>query len=195
MPLVKKICGGDEIPAHLCNGCIETEQGGIRGAAYIAAGYMPFTAAGLIDRAIVETLTFWETGIENGSIHVIPKTRGTFDGGTPVTGAGFGDLAEIVTGKTFTLTVIDPDHKDNEEFYAAMANAAGSYHVAWRTGKELRISEKAVNIDPVDPIEEDVNSQVAWTANVTWSQNRKTVQVFDLAPVKDIFECFEVVTP
>jgi len=194
MPLIKKVCGGEEVPAHICNACIEVEQGGIRGAAYILAQYVPFTPSGLIDRALVETESWWETGIENGGIHVIPKTRGTFDGGSPVTGAGFGDLSEIVTGKTFTLTVIDPDHKENEEFYAAMANAPGSYHVAWRTGSELRVSEKAVNIDPVDAVEEDVNSQVVWTANITWNQKRKTVQIFDLAPVKKIFECFEVDT-
>ena len=192
MPLTYKICGSDEIPAHFCNPCIEPEQGGVRGAAYILAAYVPFTPAGLIDRTLVETLSWWQTGIENGSIHVIPKTRGTFDGGSPVSGAGYGDLAEITTGKTFTLTVNDPDHRENEEFYAALANAPGAYHAAWRTGTELRISEKAVNVDPVDNTEEDVNSQVVWTANVTWNQKRKTVQIFDLAQVKEIFSCFEV---
>jgi hypothetical protein len=192
MPLNYIPCGSGDIPAHVCNGCIKTEQGGVRGAAYIAESYIPWTAGKLIDKTKVETLEWWQTGIENGDIHVIPKTRGTFDGGSPVTGAGFGDLAEIVSGKTFTLTVNDPDHKQNEEFYAAMANAAGAFHVAWITGSELRISEKPVNIDPVDNTEEDVNSQVVWAANVTWAQDRKTVQIFDKEPIKEIFACFEV---
>jgi len=194
MPLIKKYCGTDEIPAHLCNGCIIPEQGGIRGAAYISTTYLnnELTPSGLIDRKNVETLKWWENGIESGDIFVIPRTRGTFDGGSSVTSAGFGDLSTFVTGKTFTLVVNDPDHTDNEEFYAAIADAPGSYHVAWRTGSELRISEKPVNIDPVDAVEEDVNSQVVWTANITWDQRRKTVQIFDLSSVKSIFECFEV---
>jgi hypothetical protein len=190
MPLNYIPCS--DIPLHLCNGCIETEQGGVRGAAYIAESYIPWTSAGTIDKTQVETLTWWTDGIEAGNIFVVPRTRGTFDGGSPVTGGGFGDVSEIVTGKSFTLVVNDPDHKENEEFYAAIANAPGAYHVAWITGSELRISEKTVNIDPVDNTEEDVNSQVVWAANITWTQKRKTVQVFDKNPVKEIFSCFEV---
>ena len=197
MALIFKLCGTDEIPAHFCNPCLEIEQGGVRGAAYISTAYMTstnaFTSSGIIDRNIVENLAWWKTGAENGSIIVIPKTRGTYDGGSPTESAGFGDLSTITTGKTFTLVVNDPDHRDNEPFYAAIANAPGSYHVAWRTGSQLRISETGVNVDPADPIEEDVNSQVVWTANITWDQKRKTTQIFDLSKVKEIFNCFEVV--
>jgi len=192
MPIVYKNCGGDAIPAHLCNPCIETEAGGVRGAAYIQESYIPRDENEVIDGSIVETLEWWNTGITTGKIIVIPKTRGTFDGGSPITGSGYGDVAEIVTGKTFTLVVNDPDHKENEAFYAALGNATGSYNVAWRTNTELRISDKTVNIDAVDNTEEDVNSKVEWTATVTWSQKRKTVQIFDLEPVKQIFNCFEV---
>ena len=196
MALVYKVCGTEEIPAHFCNPCLDIEQGGVRGAAYISTAYLEstnaITPAGLIDRNMVEDPVWWENGITSGAIFVIPKTRGTFDGGSPSESAGFGDLSTITTGKTYTLVINDPDHRDNEEFYAAIANAPGSYHIAWRTGSQLRVSEKAVNIDPTDPIEEDPNSQVVWTSNVTWDQRRKTVQIFDLSPVKQIFTCFEV---
>ena len=194
MPLIPKLCGTENIPPHLCLGCVVTEQGRVRGVAYISTAYMAdaFTPNGLINRSEVQSMTWWETGITNGSIFVVPRTSGTFDGGSANMVAGYGDVGEMSSGKTFTLVVNDPDHTDNEEFYAAIASAPGSYHVAWRTGSELRISEKPVNIDPTDPIEDDVNSPVVWTANVTWDQKRKTVQIFDLEPVKSIFECFEI---
>ena len=180
------------MPAHICNPCSKNERGGVRSIGFIEASLIEFTNDGLIDKSLVEELPFWEGGVEAGNIHIIPKTRGTFDGGSAVTSAGFGDVKEIVTGKEFTLVFNDPDHRENEAFYSAIANAPGTYHVAWRTDSELRISEAAVSIDPVDNTEEDVDSSVVWTCTVKWSQKRKTVQVFDLAPVKKIFDCFEV---
>jgi len=191
MPLVYKNCGS-EIPAHICNPCIETERGGVRSVSFIDAGLIPFTSEGLIDKAQVETPSFWEDGIKDSKTHVIPKTRGTYDGGSASTSAGFGDVKEIVTGKNCTLVFNDPDHRENEAFYAAIANAPGTYHVAWRTDTELRISETPVKVDPADNTEEDIDSAVVWTCTVTWTQKRKTVQIFDLAPVKGFFNCFEV---
>ena len=188
MPLTYKPCGIDNIPAHLCNGCLDIEQGGVRGGGFILSSYIPRTPEGLISNE-VESLVWWETGISEGFIHMIPKTRGTFDGGVATTVPGYGDLAEIVSGKTFTLLMSDPDHRENEGFFAGMSNAAGSYHVAWRTNKELRISDTTVSIDPSDPVEEDVNSQVVWNVAVTWNQSRSTVQIFNLN--KEVFECFD----
>jgi hypothetical protein len=167
---------------------LDVEQGGVRGGAFIHASYIPRDAGGLISRQ-VEHIDWWETGIGDGKIFVVPKTRGTFDGGSPATSPGYGDLAEITTGKTFTAVMSDPDHRENEGFYAAMADAPGTYHVAWRTGNEMRISDTTVNIDPADNTEEDLNSQVVWAVTVTWNQKRKTVQVFNLN--RDVFRCFD----
>ena len=192
MPLVYKICGGGDIPAHICNPCISTENGNVRSIGLIDATLLDISDEGLIEKAQVEALSFWEKGVTDGKIHIVPNTRGTFDGGSPVSSAGFGDVKEIVTGKDFTLVFNDPNHKENEAFYAAIANAPGAYHIAWRTDTELRISGTAVNIDPVDNTEEDPTSAVLWTVTATWTQKRKTVQIFDLVPVKKIFNCFEV---
>jgi hypothetical protein len=195
MAIVYKSCGGNTIPAHLCNACTKTEKGGVRGVAYIQKILIDAVRnaeTGLINKTNVELLTWWNTNIENGKIIIVPQTRGTFDGGSPQTGAGYGDTKEITIAKNFTLVSHDPDHKDNEEFYAALSNAPGAYHVAWRTGTELRISDTPVNIDVVDNTEEDVDSVVDWAATATWTQSRKTVQVFDVTPVKQLFNCFEV---
>ena len=188
MALIYKVCGTGEIPSHFCNPCLEVEQGGLRGGAFILSSYIPRASGDSISNE-VEDFSWWETGINEGKIHVIPKTRGTFDGGSPTESPGYGDLSTIVTGKTFSVVMNDPDHRDNEEFYAAIANAPGSYNFAWRTGTELRISDTGVNIDPTDPIEEDPNSQVVWTVNITWNQKRKTVQIFNLD--NKVFSCFD----
>jgi hypothetical protein len=195
MPIVHKACGDGTIPEHLCNPCIKNEKGGVRGVAYIEKSLIDAardSTTGLIKKTVVEVLTWWNTGAESGKIIVVPKTRGTFDGGSPQTGSGYGDVKEITIAKNFTLVAYDPDHKDNESFYEALANAPGAYHVAWRTGSELRISDEPVSIDVVDNTEEDVDSVVDWAATSTWTQSRKTVQIFDLEPVKPIFSCFEV---
>jgi len=188
MPLTFKICEKVNITPHICNGCIEVEQGGLRGGAFISSSYIPRTPDGLISKD-VENFSWWETGINEEKIYIVPRTRGTFDGGSPKTSPGYGDLNEIITGKTFTAVMSDPDHTDNEEFYAAIADAPGGYHFAWRTGNELRISDTGVNIDPADAVEEDVNSQVVWTVTITWDQSRKTVQIFELN--KEVFQCFD----
>jgi hypothetical protein len=172
---------------------MDLENGGVRAVGFIVADYVPFTGTGLINKAIVETDDYWETGITDGKIHIIANTRGTYDGGSAVTTPGWGDVKEVVLGKNMTLVFNDRDHKQNEEFYAAMANAPGVYHAAWRTDRELRISETPVNIDPVDNTEEGVDSVVAWACTVTWTQKRKTVQIFDLTPeIKKMFSCFEL---
>jgi hypothetical protein len=195
MPIAYKACGGAEIPAHLCNACTTNEKGGVRGVAYIEKSYVDAArdgATGLIEKETVETLEWWNTGIEEGKIMVVPKTRGTFDGGSPQTSAGYGDVKEITKAKNFTLVSYDPDHKENEVFYEGLANAPGAFHIAWRTDTELRISDKPVNIDPVDNTEEDIDTNVDWAVTATWSQSRKTVQIFDVTPVKQFFNCFEV---
>jgi hypothetical protein len=196
MPIVYKSCGGAEIPAHLCNACTKPEKGGVRGVAYIEKSYLDAArlSSGLFEKSDVESLEWWNTGVLNGNIIIIPKTRGTFDGGSPQTGSGFGDISEITTGKIFTLVANDPDHKDNEAFYAALSDAPGAYYLAWRTDTELRISDAPVSIDAGDSTEEDINSQVTWAVTATWTQSRKTVQVFDVTPIKQLFNCFEVVT-
>ena len=122
MPLQYKLCGSENIPAHVCNPCISVELGGIRGVTLIEADLVPFDN-GLINKSLVETPEWWDDGIQLGKIHVIPKTRGTFDGGSPTTLSAFGDVKEMVISKNFTLVFNDPDHRENEEFYASLAKA------------------------------------------------------------------------
>jgi hypothetical protein len=196
MPIVYKVCGGSEIPAHLCDACTNPEKGGVRGVAYIRKEYLEAardSTTGLIKKATVETLAWWNTGVLNGNIIIVPKTRGTFDGGSPQTGSGYGDVSETTTGMTFTLVANDPDHKDNEAFYAALSKAPGAFHVAWRTDTELRISDAPVNVVVGDSTEEDISSQVVWAATSTWTQtSRYTVPIFDVTPIKQLFNCFEI---
>ena len=163
------------------------EHGGIRGVALIKEEYIPLDASGKIDGDKVEELSWWENGIRCGQIHVIPKTRGDFDGGRIVVERGCDE--EIPVGKAYKLIALDPDHRKNEGFYAAVAEKNGAFWVAWRTDSELRISGSAVRINPTDPIDEDIFSQVVWRVYYTWYQERAVVQVFDAEKIKCVFDC------
>ena len=164
------------------------ERGGIRGVALIDEDYVPLTASGKINVEMVETLSWWEEGINHGYIHVVPKTRGEFDGGRTVTYKDRGE--DIVCGKEYKLTAFDPDHKGNEEFYAAIAEAKDKFRVAWRTDTELRISGGTVRINPTDPVDGDLESPVVWKVYYTWKQKDAVVQVFDAKSIKsNIFDC------
>lgn len=184
------------MPVHFCDSCGERENGGIRSIGYIAKAIIEAARLenGDIDPAKVQTITWFNENITAGEIIIVPKTRGTFDGGAAITGAGYGDDGdEVTTGKNFSLVANDPDHKANEEFWNAMEKRTGAYHAIWRTGSQFRISDTPVNISVADPVEEGTETEVAWQVTTTWKQTRRrTVQVFDLAPVREIFECFEV---
>ena len=172
--------------------CLEMEQGGVRGAAFIKIGYIPRNKNGYIDDS-VETTDFWNTGIATKKIHIISPTRGSFDGGSAITVPGYGRIEEFAARKKFTAVIHDPEHSGNWSFYAKLAQARGQYHFAFITETELRISDTPVNIDVSDGVEEDVDSQVTWTCQVTWTQDKPTLQSFDARNVRGVFEKNEVV--
>jgi hypothetical protein len=111
----------------------------------------------------------------------------------PILRIGSEDEAEITTGKNFSLVANDPDHKANDEFWNSIEKQPGEFHAIWRTGSQLRISDTPVSTSVADPVEEGTDTEVTWQATITWRQTRRrTVQIFDVAPVREIFECFEV---
>jgi len=193
MPIVYKTCTSDgNIPDYICDACSDTEKGRVRGAVYIDK-----SLKSEIIKANVESLAWWETQIEAGLIKIVPTTRGTFDGGTPITVTGYGDENEKTTGKTFVVSVSDMNHFGNKPFYQALENNFKNYLFGFRTEKELRISTDAITaLNVQDPVEEDAESVVNWNANVTWRQYKPNmlVPIYALTDeVKKLFSnCIEV---
>lgn len=172
----------DEIIDPVCDPCLDNvEHGRIRGIAYIHKSYKPTleekmealkTAlasgnANDITTAKSELNTAWTDGISAKSIFVIPETIGTFDGGQPVEGSGYGDSESRLVGYSFVLSYKDPSLEGNEPFYNTISRSNGWYVIS-RTESLTRISNNPVTIIPKSAVTDDTNSEVVWDVEVKW---------------------------
>ena len=189
MALLYKICDGSRY-ARIDNDCLAIECGGIRGAAFIKKSYIPRDASGFID-TIVETSGWWYEGILRDAIEANPRTRGTFDGGKSLSAPGYGRVEEITSRKRYTAVINDASHKGNCLYYGQLSSSRCEYHFAFITETELRISDSPVSIDVSDAIDEDIESLVLWALEVSWTQDKLTVQTFDARGLRDVFEAIE----
>lgn len=153
----------NEVPEHLCDPCDAIELAGVRSVALIDDGFT-FTNP--------ESATEWEQGVADGSIFIIPNTNGTFDGGAPQEGQGFGDNPTSLDGYDYTLNYMDPNFTGNWDFYNNIKNVRNGYKVAFRTGTRVVMSDTTCTILPKNPVVADVKARVNWDVTVKWtSQN------------------------
>lgn len=194
MPIVFKNCASIAVSKYSCEACSTPEKGRVRGGAFIRKGYMKLDDTTKRPHADFTTAQYWETGIEAGDIIVIPKTAGTFDGGTPIEASrSYGDDSKTITGKTFVASLADLNHKGNDQFWDTIERAPGEYYFAFITGTELRVSMSTVTVSVSDPVEDDDKSDVNWTPEITWDQSTpRTVPILDATNVRKYFSCFEV---
>lgn len=192
----KKCVEDDNVPEYICDPCLTTEKGRVRGAAYIHKSLASVLEAesGTPGTKNVETKTWWETQILAGLIKTIPKVRGTYDGGTSNMVTGYGDITEVKANKTHVVVINDPNHKGNDDFWQGMENVASDYLMAWRTETELRVANMPLDsIEAKDAVDEDTNSVVNWQVTNTWKQGspKMNVAIYNLGGVKDVFECVD----
>jgi len=192
MPLNYRRCVPEsDLATYACDPCMDGEKGRVRGCAYIHKSLKAD-----LTKINLESKEWWETQIEAGLIRIIPKTRGTYDGGTVNPVDGFGSVKQKKVSKTHIVTVNDPNHTGNDEFYNALENAAEAhdYYFAFITGKELRVATEPLDaVEAKDPIEEDVESLVLWQVINTWTQSgsKKNIPIYALGEVVDVFECVD----
>jgi len=174
------VVGGEMV--HTCDPCLLPELGKVRSFCLIKKGTAvtaPFD------------LTEWTAAVESGDIIIIPESTGTFDGGTPKMGAGYGNKNERKLGDDYVLAVSDPTYLDNTEFWEAAEKE--TWNIAYRTEKVLHIVDADVTIAASAPVEADVDSEVVWNINATWfSKEKPKASLFE--PIKSLFKCFEVTT-
>lgn len=169
-----------EIPDHICNPCETQESGRIRSVAFILKSFTFTNPA---------NPTEWNAGIANRSIFIIPEVTGSADGGTPVTGPGYGDQSTKQLGIDFTANFRDPNYTQNADFYDGLKNSR-AYKFAYRTGSQIHISDNSVSISPKNPVTEEINSDVTWDVDVAWSQ-KSVMRPYD-TPNGVFDECFSV---
>lgn len=169
----------DADPIHECSDCEDVELGRIRGVAFIKVGYTINTPTAAAD---------WITGIESGDIIIIPMTRGTFDGGAPKEGAGYGDQATKYIGTDYSLTFFDPAYNSNRDFYNTIKRYQ-NYRLAYKTETIVHITDKSCQVLPKAPVQDDITSEVVWEVLVKWSSQNEPTQY--TCP-SGVFVCFDV---
>jgi len=176
-----KVCES-EIGAltHECDACASTELGNIRSFALIKAGTVLPSPA---------TLIAWTALIESGDIIIIPESRGTFDGGAPKMGAGYGDEKERLLGHDYVLAVKDPAYKQNSPFWSAVEKE--KWNLAWRTETQLSVVKAKATITAKAPVTEDIEAEVVWEVEAKWFSQEKPV-ISDAAELMPLFACFDL---
>jgi hypothetical protein len=129
--------------------------------------------------------TVWQTAIAAGKVIIMPKLRGTFDGGTPKIVDGYGRQKNRTTGSDFSASVEDPTYKANWAFYNSLVGKT-TWHFAYVTESQCHISGVPVNFAPKNPITNNVDDAVVWITDITW------FEAFTPAPFdtpEEIFVC------
>ena len=166
---------------HTCDPCDTPELGRVRSLVLIKKG---------TQISFPLTISEWQSAIESGSIIVVPKTIGSFDGGTPKTGDGYGDETERILSNDFVLSVKDPNYAENVEFWEAAEGE--TWNVAWRTETLLHYVKADCKLTAKAPVEEGLDSRVVWNVEIKWNSKSKP-QVVAYAPIAEVFNCHEVV--
>jgi hypothetical protein len=128
--------------------------------------------------------------VEAGQARIISETTGTYDGGAPQTGDGYGDEENRLLGYLYTLNFKDPSYnEENKEFWEKAERE--HWIVAWRTETLLHFADKPASIQAIAPVEQDLTSAVTWSVTATWKAKTKPT-IVPLDPLKKFFEgCWE----
>lgn len=169
----------DEDIEHFCDDCEAQEGARIRSVFFQKEDY-EFSDA--------TSKTEWQTAVAAGNVVVIPKTHGTFDGGSPNYGPGFGDEEQRYLNSTFKLNYFDPNLKNNYEFYEAKKRSK-TWRVGFRTSTLVWISDRPATITPKAVVSDNEKEGVVWEVEVTWN-SANNPEPFTMP--EDIFQCFLV---
>lgn len=167
-----------EIPNHFCDPCADDEHGRIRSVALIDKSFNFIDPSSSVE---------WLAGITAGKIVVIAETNGSFDGGSPKEGAGFGDTVATYLGSDFVLKFKDPNYKGNCIFYNAI-NKSRNYKIAFRTETLIHLSDKTVYLNAKPSIADELTSTIVWDVEAKWSSSNIPCP-YDVPD--GIFVCFQ----
>lgn len=186
MSLQRIICNGiDERLIHLNDPCAH-ELGRVRGVILFEQST---DIANFIDKLKTETTSpiayrALNQLINSGKAHLISLTKGTYNGGEPHTADDFNEGETRLLWKEYELQFIDPTYRDNAEFWNKAEKR--KWYIAWRTETLLHIATTPANILISNPIEDDVNSTVAWNITATWRSNQPP-EITEIGSIADFF--------
>ena len=165
---------------HVCDPCDTPEMGRVRSIVLIKSG------------TVIElplSKTEWQAAIEAGNIIIIPEVIGSFDGGTPVYGEGYGNKKEKKLYDDYVLPFRDPNYADNEDFWQEAEQV--EWNAGYCTETLFHYINAPVSLAAKAPVEEGLDTRVVWNVELKWSSKKKP-QATPIEPVAEFFKCFEV---
>jgi hypothetical protein len=166
-----------DVANHICNPCEDREHGRIRSIALIKDTFTFVDPTNPVE---------WEAGILTKDIRIIAETNGSFDGGSPKEGAGYGNSSSTLLGYDFNLKYKDPNYKDNCAFYNSVKNSR-VWKIAYRTENLTHMSTNPAIIIPRNTVADDLTSEVVWDVEVKWSDKDLPCP---FATPEGVFTCF-----
>jgi len=150
-----------------------TELGGIVAVALIAKGQNP-TLANLREA------TFWTSKLNASpqKYFLIPDTRGSYPGGTPVEEDGFGRVPVKRTGADHEMTFEVLNIEDNRNFMAAV-NQTDQWDIVYVTMDNLGFYAQDASVYGTPVIDQSIKSTARWKVSVKWSDDLSNPQVFE----------------
>lgn len=151
----------EETVGHNCDPCEDKEHGRIRSVAFIHKSYT---------FADPTSPTEWSDAIAAGHIIIIPQTNGSYDGGAPKEGPGYGDSPSVYLGSDFSAKFKDPNYASNCAFYNGLKRSR-NYKFAYVTETKVHIAGKTCVVLPKNPVADDLTSIVEWDVEVKWQDS------------------------
>jgi hypothetical protein len=114
----------------------------------------------------------WNALVTSGACILVPRVRGTYDGGVDVESAGFSDEATEFTGKNHQIQFFDPNfNANNRDFYNELRKASKDFKVWFVTETKLWEVETTPMISAKIPVTENVTDQVTFDVMIKWADD------------------------
>lgn len=179
MSTINYAAGCDEaLGTHFCDPC--PEQEGARVSSVIVSDDFDMTDP--------EELAEYQAAIQAGTMRLIPDVRGSFDGGTPEYGKGYGRVSEVYKRSKFKLTFFDPNLKQNWSFYDGLKRARDK-RIYFVTETLIWIATVPASWFAKPVITEETTDIIDWQVDVTWDAG-SCPRPYDLPD--GLIDCFTV---
>lgn len=118
----------------------------------------------------------WNALVTAGNAILIPRVRGTYDGGVDVESAGFADESTEFTGKNHQIQYFDPNfNKNNRDFYNELRKASKDFKIWFVSESFLYEVKTTPMISAKYPMTENVTDQITFDVMVKWSDENLPV--------------------
>lgn len=149
----------NNIPGVDCDPCSDKEKARVRSTGFL---HKSFAFTDPTDNAE------YEQAVLDGKLYILPRTAGKITP-EPIMEKGYGDEEEVLVGYKYKAEIEEPNYKGNALFWNSIKNSK-NFKAIFRTETQVHISDTVVSIKPKAPVEDDINKNIVWMIEITWTQ-------------------------